>query len=76
MLRAGVVGGEWLGVVGVVSCCFENCASNDQECPACASENHKVLDIIKAQEQGRDLHEQFHRQVCKGRGWGHQVGRC
>ena len=34
-----------------------------QECPACLPENRKVLDIIKAQEQSKDLHEQFHRQV-------------
>ena len=58
--------------------CFESYADNDQECPACASENHKVLDIIKAQEQGRDLHEQFHRQVCVVRGvvegWERVVG--
>ena len=33
------------------------------ECPACAPENHKVMDIIRAQEQSKDLHEQFHRQV-------------
>ncbi|XP_072041834.1 vacuolar protein sorting-associated protein 11 homolog [Amphiura filiformis] len=45
--------------------CFDSYADNDQECPACAPENHKVLDIIKAQEQGRDLHEQFHRQLEK-----------
>ncbi|XP_022091158.1 vacuolar protein sorting-associated protein 11 homolog isoform X2 [Acanthaster planci] len=45
--------------------CFESYAENDLECPACASENHKVMDIIRAQEQSKDLHEQFHRQLEK-----------
>ncbi|XP_033108411.1 vacuolar protein sorting-associated protein 11 homolog isoform X2 [Anneissia japonica] len=45
--------------------CFEGYAENDQECPVCAPENKKVLDIIRAQEQSRDLHEQFHRQLEK-----------
>eukprot|EP00057_Strongylocentrotus_purpuratus_P015993 XP_011670467.1 PREDICTED: vacuolar protein sorting-associated protein 11 homolog [Strongylocentrotus purpuratus] len=45
--------------------CFESYAENEQECPACLPENRKVLDIIKAQEQSKDLHEQFHRQLEK-----------
>ncbi|XP_071958560.1 vacuolar protein sorting-associated protein 11 homolog isoform X2 [Antedon mediterranea] len=45
--------------------CFEGYAENDQECPVCAPENKKVQDIIRAQEQSRDLHEQFHRQLEK-----------
>ncbi|XP_071804394.1 vacuolar protein sorting-associated protein 11 homolog [Asterias amurensis] len=45
--------------------CFESYAENDAECPACAPENHKVMDIIRAQEQSKDLHEQFHRQLEK-----------
>ncbi|KAJ8020828.1 Vacuolar protein sorting-associated protein 11-like [Holothuria leucospilota] len=43
--------------------CFESYAENDQECPACSPENRKVLDIIKAQEQNKDLDEEFHRQL-------------
>ncbi|PIK39430.1 putative vacuolar protein sorting-associated protein 11-like [Apostichopus japonicus] len=43
--------------------CFESYADNDQECPACLPENRKVLDIIKAQEQNKDLDEEFHRQL-------------
>ncbi|PIK58361.1 putative vacuolar protein sorting-associated protein 11-like, partial [Apostichopus japonicus] len=42
--------------------CFESYSDNDQECPACLPENRKVLDIIKAQEQNKDLDEEFHRQ--------------
>lgn len=41
--------------------CFENySAEHDSECPLCLSENQKVLDIIKLQEQNKDLHEIFH----------------
>eukprot|EP00794_Sanderia_malayensis_P012216 gene12216-13473_t len=43
--------------------CFESYAENDSECPVCVSENRKVMDIIKAQENNKDLHEQFHHQL-------------
>lgn len=43
--------------------CFESYAENDSECPVCAAENRKIMDIIRAQEQSRDLHEQFHNQL-------------
>ncbi|KAK2192567.1 hypothetical protein NP493_28g12007 [Ridgeia piscesae] len=43
--------------------CFESYAENDTDCPACLPENRRVLDIIHAQEQSRDLHEQFHSQL-------------
>ncbi|XP_031570001.1 vacuolar protein sorting-associated protein 11 homolog [Actinia tenebrosa] len=43
--------------------CFESYADNDNECPICAPENKKVLDIIRTQEQTKDLHEQFHNQL-------------
>lgn len=44
--------------------CFESySAESDSECPLCLPENRKVLDIIRAQEQNRDLHEQFHHQL-------------
>lgn len=43
--------------------CFESYAENDNECPVCSSENRKIMDIIRAQEHGRDLHEQFHNQL-------------
>ncbi|KAK2560039.1 Vacuolar protein sorting-associated protein 11-like protein [Acropora cervicornis] len=38
-------------------------AENDNECPICAPENRKVLDIIRQQEQSKDLHEVFHGQL-------------
>ncbi|XP_074607896.1 vacuolar protein sorting-associated protein 11 homolog isoform X1 [Acropora palmata] len=43
--------------------CFEGYAENDNECPICAPENRKVLDIIRQQEQSKDLHEVFHGQL-------------
>ncbi|KAG1669413.1 Vacuolar protein sorting-associated protein 11 [Nymphon striatum] len=44
--------------------CFESYSAEcDTECPLCLPENRKVLDIIRAQEQVRDLHEQFHHQL-------------
>lgn len=35
----------------------------ENECPTCARENRKVLDIIQRQEQSTDLHETFHAQL-------------
>ncbi|XP_066993542.2 vacuolar protein sorting-associated protein 11 homolog [Anabrus simplex] len=43
--------------------CFQSFAENENECPACLPENKKILDIIKSQEQNRDLHETFHSQL-------------
>ncbi|XP_015430212.1 PREDICTED: vacuolar protein sorting-associated protein 11 homolog [Dufourea novaeangliae] len=40
--------------------CFESFSENENECPACLPNNKMLLDIIKAQEQSRDLHETFH----------------
>ncbi|XP_050409252.1 vacuolar protein sorting-associated protein 11 homolog [Patella vulgata] len=43
--------------------CFESYAENDNECPVCAPENRKIMDIIRAQEQTKDIHESFHNQL-------------
>ncbi|XP_005091075.1 vacuolar protein sorting-associated protein 11 homolog isoform X1 [Aplysia californica] len=43
--------------------CFESYAENDLECPVCAPENRKIMDIIRAQEQSKDIHEFFHNQL-------------
>ncbi|KAK3611536.1 hypothetical protein CHS0354_016470 [Potamilus streckersoni] len=43
--------------------CLESYAENDTECPVCLPENRKIMDIIRAQEQSRDLHESFHNQL-------------
>ncbi|ESO93774.1 hypothetical protein LOTGIDRAFT_182193 [Lottia gigantea] len=43
--------------------CFESYSENDNECPVCAAENRKIMDIIRAQEQTKDIHETFHNQL-------------
>ncbi|KAJ9600043.1 hypothetical protein L9F63_009660, partial [Diploptera punctata] len=43
--------------------CFQSYAENENECPSCLPNNKKILDIIKSQEQSRDLHETFHSQL-------------
>lgn len=43
--------------------CFESYAESEAECPTCTPENRKVMDMLRAQEQKRDLHELFNRQV-------------
>ena len=43
--------------------CLEGMTDTDTECPLCSSENKKVLDMIRHQEQMKDLHEQFHNQL-------------
>ncbi|XP_058799921.1 vacuolar protein sorting-associated protein 11 homolog isoform X5 [Phymastichus coffea] len=40
--------------------CFQSFSENENECPACLPNNKKWLDIIKVQEQSKDLHETFH----------------
>ena len=35
----------------------------------CCSLDRKVLDIIRQQEQAKDIHEQFHHQVTKNSGF-------
>ncbi|XP_076184053.1 vacuolar protein sorting 11 [Ptiloglossa arizonensis] len=40
--------------------CFQSFSENENECPTCLPINKKLLDIIIAQEQSRDLHEMFH----------------
>lgn len=40
--------------------CFQSFSENENECPVCLPNNKKILDIIKSQEQSRDLHETFH----------------
>lgn len=43
--------------------CFESYAESEAECPTCTPENRKVMDMLRAQEQKRDLHDHFNRQV-------------
>ena len=43
------------------SICIDSCLDDEyeSECPICAPENRKVLDIIRRQMEDRDMHEQF-----------------
>jgi len=43
--------------------CFESYAESENECPACMAENRKVLEIIRAQEENKNLNEQFDHQL-------------
>lgn len=47
-------------VIFFVNSCFQSFSENENECPACLPNNKKLLDIIRAQEQSKDLHEIFH----------------
>ena len=47
-------------MIFLILSCFQSFSENENECPACLPNNKKLLDIIKAQEQSRDLHETFH----------------
>uniref|UniRef100_A0A8C3FEB7 Vacuolar protein sorting-associated protein 11 homolog n=1 Tax=Chrysemys picta bellii TaxID=8478 RepID=A0A8C3FEB7_CHRPI len=50
--------------------CFESYSESDSECPTCLPENRKVTDMIRAQEQKRDLHDQFQHQLkCSNDGF-------
>lgn len=46
--------------------CFESYSESGADCPTCLPENRKVLDMIRAQEHKRDLHDQFQHQVGAG----------
>ena len=48
-------GGYTLGFY--INSCLDD--EYESECPICAPENRKVLDIIRRQMEDRDLHEQF-----------------
>ncbi|KAM3600652.1 uncharacterized protein V6R79_000323 [Siganus canaliculatus] len=43
--------------------CFESYAESEVECPTCTPENRKVMDMLRAQDQKRDLHDHFNRQL-------------
>ncbi|XP_036923457.1 vacuolar protein sorting-associated protein 11 homolog isoform X1 [Sturnira hondurensis] len=43
--------------------CFESYSESDADCPTCLPENRKVMDMIRIQEQKRDLHDQFQHQL-------------
>ncbi|XP_062520596.1 vacuolar protein sorting-associated protein 11 homolog [Corticium candelabrum] len=44
--------------------CLE-AAESESECPLCAEKNRDILDKIRSQEHGRELHEEFHRELSQ-----------
>ena len=48
--------------------CFQSYSDSEMECPACQTENKRILDIIKSQKQSQHLHEQFFAQLEKAPG--------
>lgn len=54
--------------------CFESYSESGSECPTCLPENRKVMDMIHAQEQKQDLHDQFQHQVGAAPGSGSRQG--
>ncbi|KAK4874130.1 hypothetical protein RN001_013490 [Aquatica leii] len=45
--------------------CFQSFSDNENECPACVPQNKNLLELLKAQEYNKDLHETFHAQLEK-----------
>ncbi|KAF5277458.1 hypothetical protein FQA39_LY18488 [Lamprigera yunnana] len=45
--------------------CFQSFSDNENECPACVPQNKSLLELLKAQEYNKDLHETFHSQLEK-----------
>ncbi|KAF6207548.1 hypothetical protein GE061_015995, partial [Apolygus lucorum] len=43
--------------------CFQSFADNENECPPCMGTNKQVIEAFKSQEENKDLHEMFHRQL-------------
>lgn len=45
--------------------CFQSFSENENECPACLPQNKDLLELLKAFEYNKDLHETFHSQLEK-----------
>lgn len=45
--------------------CFQSFSDHENECPACVPDNQKLLELLKAREHNKDLHETFHSQLEK-----------
>jgi len=43
--------------------CLGDTDSDEVECPICAPNNHKIMDIVKANEEGANQHDKFSRQL-------------
>ncbi|XP_050309231.1 vacuolar protein sorting-associated protein 11 homolog isoform X2 [Anthonomus grandis grandis] len=45
--------------------CFQSYSDDENECPTCQPENKNLLELLKAREYNKDLHETFHFQLDK-----------
>lgn len=45
--------------------CFQSFSDDENECPTCQPENKNLLELLKAREYNKDLHETFHSQFEK-----------
>jgi hypothetical protein len=45
--------------------CFQSFCEDENECPACQPDNKNLLELLKAREYNKDLHETFHSQLEK-----------
>ncbi|KAJ8916872.1 hypothetical protein NQ315_005879 [Exocentrus adspersus] len=45
--------------------CFQSFSDDENECPTCQPENKNLVELLKAREYNKDLHETFHSQLEK-----------
>ncbi|ERL88484.1 hypothetical protein D910_05870 [Dendroctonus ponderosae] len=45
--------------------CFQSFSDDESECPTCQPENKNLLDLLKARDHNKDMHETFHYQLDK-----------
>ncbi|XP_072393967.1 vacuolar protein sorting-associated protein 11 homolog [Diabrotica undecimpunctata] len=45
--------------------CFQSFSDDENECPTCQPENKNLLELLRAREYNKDLHETFHSQLEK-----------
>ncbi|CAG9857975.1 unnamed protein product [Phyllotreta striolata] len=45
--------------------CFQSFSDDENECPTCQPENKDLLELLKAREHNKDLHETFHSHLEK-----------
>ncbi|CAH1116293.1 unnamed protein product [Phaedon cochleariae] len=45
--------------------CFQSFSDDENECPTCQPENKNLIELLRAREYNKDLHETFHSQLEK-----------
>ena len=64
---SGRITTPWTPTVHFLCGCgyHRHCFQSYSDCPACAPENKKILEILRSQEDARNQHDQFHAQLEK-----------